>query len=358
MNYRLETIETIAQLQVAKSDWKQVCDRCLTTPQFLAYDWVEHSIQSFALKYIFFVIYNSDQPVALAGFVLDKKNYGPFSLPYLRLFGNLYSPRSEIIFNGDTESIKSLLAQQLQKLSWSHIEYGRTQDQIGFTQTNSQHWFSSIQHRKSFDIPSIDARISWDTFLANKSQNLRKNIKRLHKESNDIYIEHHNNTKADFKEIFTAIETCSAKTWKHNNGTSLAASPEAWKFFQSILESKSDDLKPLIILVKKESITIGFVFGTIFKRTLYAIKTGYDLDYEANSPGMLALTELMKYSCTSADIDSIDLDCVAGRGDYKYRFADTIHKVNDYYIFRKSISGRLLGFIYRLKTNIKKSHHE
>lgn len=356
MLYRLEQIETVTQLQLVKADWQNVCATCNNTPLFLAYEWVENSIVSFGIKFLFFIAYKQNQPIGLAGFAVNTKKYGPIALPYLRLFGNLYSPRSEIICCEDHESVASLLVQQLQKLSWCYIEYGRTQDLIGLSRVNNNNWFSTIQHRKSFDIPIINAQRTWDAFLASRSQNLRKNIKRLYKETNEVIIEHHANALADIKSIFAAIETCSARTWKHNTGTSLAASPEAWQFYQSILKVTSTDLKPLIILVNKDSKTIGFVFGAIYKRTLYAIKTGYDLDYEAISPGMLALTELMKYSCLSTDIDHIDLDCVAGRGDYKYRFADTAYKVDDYFIFRNSLSGHMLGLFYKLKNNLKKFH--
>lgn len=362
MRYRLEKIESLPQLQSAKADWQHVCTTCSNTPLFLAYEWVENSIRSFALNFVFFIAYRNNQPIGLAGFAVEALKYGPIALPYLRLFGNLYSPRSEIMCCDDNESVASLIVQQLQKLSWCYIEYGRTQDLIGLTRSDNNNCFSTIQHRKSFDIPIINTQITWEAFLASRSQNLRKNIKRLYKETNQVIIEHHdNNALTDFDTLFSAIEICSAKTWKHNTGTSLAASPEAWHFYQSILKATSNELKPLIILVNKDSKAIGFVFGIIYKRILYAIKTGYDQDYEAISPGMLALTDLMKYSCTSPDIDYIDLDCVAGRGDYKYRLADIACKVDDYFIFRKSPCGYMLGLLYKLKNKFKKlvgAHHE
>jgi CelD/BcsL family acetyltransferase involved in cellulose biosynthesis len=206
------------------------------------------------------------------------------------------------------------------------------------------------------DLPLIDTSLPYDDFVASKSRNFRKSLRRSLAKQDHIHTE----VRDDGHSCLDAVKKVSSSTWKFKEGTAIVSNPTTETFFMSLLDPTlpTSLVKPQLVLMRDTHTndeSVGFMICLSFNGRLYAIKMGLDERVMEISPGMGALNAVVEHACGDPNLSQIDLDARGPHGDYKLRWSSRTDTLETVLGFAPNAMGRTAHGLWKLKTKLKSS---
>jgi len=280
------------------------------------------------------------EPVGLLPLVLRRSGLGlrRLAMPVARV-----APRSRIVADREG-AVAAALGRALDRVDVPLLATGRLPAADG-TIAAFERAGLRVRVRRVYALPQIDASGAWDAYLAGLSKNLRRSIKQAPRKLAPFELERVA-AEADLHRVLAAIEQVSRRTWKHDAGTSLAASPAAFGFFRAVLEAAHRDGRMLTILAwdrrTRPAEPVGFLFAVRFGDTLHALKTGYVDAFAEHAIGTNLLATTFAAAFADPAVRTVDLDAVAGGADYKLRWATRVAELVEAWVAPPNWRGGML----------------
>jgi CelD/BcsL family acetyltransferase involved in cellulose biosynthesis len=270
----------------------------------------------------------------------------------LRSLANVWSFRYE--FPGSAEATTRLLSFLLKSSRWDAIYLEKVaEDSTTFSAANAlsaeQGWQLEVEPQICSPYRLLPSQIDgWETGLKSKfKRNLRNRSRRLASEGSiDFKVVSSVDEKAETLDKFYALE---ASGWKGQQGTAICQVPEARILFDELVKSDQNCWLPLLSLNDRP------IAAQIVQTTgsqLYLLKTAYDTEYSAFSPGQLITSMVMAY-CVEQGIEVFDF-----LGDTMTWKMDWEPELRQHYrlsLYAPSLRGRMAQWRdYKLRREIKR----
>lgn len=134
--------------------------------------------------------------------------------------------------------------------------------------------------------PIIRIRGSWDDYLATRPTHLRRELARKERKLQGSWsVEWHTEAGAH-EHAMTEVLRIERASWKDREGTSMCSEPGAAAFYTRLARecARRDWLR--VEVLHLDGRPVAHVFGVVFNRVYYALKTSYDEAYRGWSPGI------------------------------------------------------------------------
>lgn len=150
---------------------------------------------------------------------------------------------------------------------------------------------------------------NFDDYLGTLKKNFKSNLKRLCNKAArlpDVRTEFLTGPDAteDQLERFVTVEAAS---WKGDQGSAIASSPQAVAFYRTLCRNLSALGWLEWHFLSTEGKTIAGNLAIRCGRSVLIWKLGYDADYSKNGPGTVLFEHLARRAFEAEDIDQIDL---------------------------------------------------
>lgn len=208
---------------------------------------------------------------------------------------------------------------------------------------------------QTYDLPIIGTATSYETYLAGRSANFRKSVKRARSRHKTFEITFHDSGAGLVDEILAV----SRSTWKFEAGTAIASSPEVQRFYTGLVAGTfpSAAAQPFVTMVRDQESgeAVAFLLGLIHAGTMFALKMGYDERIRDSHPGFALLEKCVETACARDGIARLDLDALGPHGDYKLRWATEIEKLESIVGFQSGPKGWLMKSAWFLRGRAKQA---
>jgi len=342
-NYRVETIDRADFSNDLEDTWTDLVARCENDHPFNTFSWLKNWIDSFD---------PDGQP-----FIIAVKKGGELCcvLPVLESVSgmagfrsqwswvNPFSFRSGLLCDPECLDAIPLLLEKLLRLgSWDRFDFyfspSDTRVHAALVESAEQLGLY-LRREEDMQSPVMALQGSWDEFLGAMSRRRRESERRKQKkliEKNDGSVRIFNGSSDS---LHAALKQCweiSRKTWKHADGTSIAAAPERMEFFENIALQNTDWIVlPILYIAGKP---IAFEFNLLYNGCLYNLKLGYDEAYRNLSPGQVLRFNMIEWSFENG---VRKFDFMGHAADYKVAFSDEFVRHETLYLYSKSWRGRV-----------------
>lgn len=200
---------------------------------------------------------------------------------------------------------------------------------------------STFLRRDHFPVPTVirTAGIprSYDAFLAARSKNTRRNLRRhaalIPDRFRDQWVLRCFRRPGEVGQLMHDAEHVAAKTYHRGMGTGFRADRETAEVLA--LAARREWLRAYVLYVCGQP--CAFWTGLLYGRTYYTWTTGYDPAYRDHHPGTFLLCEIFKACCADPNIERIDF----GNGDaqYKRSYCDGEQRTASIYMYAPTFRG-------------------
>ncbi|SCY57109.1 GNAT family N-acetyltransferase [Microvirga guangxiensis] len=290
--------------------------------------------------------------VGCAAWVPTVQRMGLVSAPVLRLAGQPLFKRSQIVLvRRQAQAVSAMLA-DLRKMRWRWLDPGLLTDDDPLL-SNLPAFSNGIKpcERNSYTLPLISADGNWDAYLSSRSRTIRKQYRRrLSTDGLKIRVFPSDFTSLD--ELIGVVEQVARRSWSFDEGTSVVSTASHWEFWRGIIQDAvAQNLLHASCLFQGERPT-AFIFGIHHNKVLYALKSSFDPELSKIAPGQAVICSLIQTAMENREIETIDLDCIIGRGDYKLDWATETRTMRQYYAFRSGFLPKIFLHAYQIKKHL------
>jgi CelD/BcsL family acetyltransferase involved in cellulose biosynthesis len=186
---------------------------------------------------------------------------------------------------------------------------------------------------------TIQTGMGWEAYVNSRSKGFRKKLNasnRKMKESNLFTITAYKDfeSAARLSGILNAI---SLKSWKAKVGTDVF-NPAYNRFWELALPSTLAAGKSTIWVLYCQDKPAAYEWHLHEGRNIIALKSDYDQDFAAFSPGNLLAWHAMQHAFQTG---ASEIDFLMGGSDYKKRWATDTYQLDELLIFNKSLYSRI-----------------
>ncbi len=243
--------------------------------------------------------------------------------PYLHLFHSEGVHR--ILLNGITDS--SVFHQRLEDQARGHYY---------------------VIRRNPHCLRSIEIRDSMEAYLTSRPSKVRAELLRKRRKIQQMLPKLSLRVRActDLTgegETYERICKIEQTSWKSSAGTAIVSSEQERGFYRDILRLNESNIRGCAYILESCDIPVAHVIGVVHNRRFYALKTSYDKNRSALSPGqMLFFFVIESMSRPDHTIDSIELLGTDSR--WKQELAALENRQCDVELLKKSAGSAL--YIY------------
>ena len=195
-----------AAFQALQGPWSSVVDQAPDAPVQLTHPWLERWWSYFGNELDLHCLVFRDQagPFGVVPLMHGRTRLGPLRLKTLRLIGNDFSSRSDILFLRRTDEAWAALLGYLDHLTWHCFDIGRGSGLTArYRALLESDWPLSIQLRESLELPLVSLCDPWEDWLSRKSRSFRRSIRRSREKCSGLSIVRF---PADFQDTERLIE--------------------------------------------------------------------------------------------------------------------------------------------------------
>ena len=352
----VRSITALAEFQEIKNEWNGVVSASDFPSVHLSHDWVSAWWQNYGQGGGVFCFLLSDSEGCFGVAVFSGINFplGPLRISALRLMGNELSSRSDILLLRQPEAGMKAIVAQLASRPWLFLDFGRcTSASPALASIRANSAMFSVQLREQFDVPLVDLSLSWEAWLANKSRNFRKSIRRAKEKCKDYGVYRYPQEGKDVERLIDAVERVAADSWSFAEGSSIVSKSSEREFICQIMSTASQRNDLIAALLYDSDKPIAFAFGIRQGDVMFGFKTGYRSAYSEQGVGMTVMAVFIECCMADNRCKILDMDCISSNGEYKRRWADKFSQSVSYRIFRRRPLSSLLALFYKMK---KKYH--
>jgi CelD/BcsL family acetyltransferase involved in cellulose biosynthesis len=195
----------------------------------------------------------------------------------------------------------------------------------------------SPAQRTLLSSPYVQIQGDWDSYLASRSKNLRRGIKRRLRrleEQGKLEFEIGENLDEALLEEGFELE---ALGWKGKRGTAILSHPETAGFYREIAEWAARERLLRLASLRLDGRLIAFELALQDERSYYVLKPAYDPELSSLAPGMLLMAEELRHAF-DAGLETFEF--LGADDEYKLRWANGCHERVRLQLFSDSAAGR------------------
>jgi len=347
----VETLRSLAALRGAESAWRAAVDVDPTRTIHVSFPWVRAWWETYGAGRDLCVILarEGDRVVGVAPFMIETRRIGGLGVTVLGLIANDVSPRSDIVLvDRIPDALDAILRAALAR-RWVYCDLGLVPasfDVIRWCQGRLDGERLSVRWRHTHSTPMIGLEGTWAEYLSNRSGSFRRTLHRAARKVGRPRVVTFPEDVDDFEEMVQKVLAISAETWSHRAGTSLAARPKDWDFFERLMREAHRDARLLVVFLGGYDAPMAFMILVGHHDVLYALKMGFRESFAAAEPGVNLVAECVQRAFRLGRWRRLDLDCAMERSDWKLRWATADDKVSGYYVFREGVLARGIEALY------------
>jgi CelD/BcsL family acetyltransferase involved in cellulose biosynthesis len=361
-----EVIRDIDGFNAFASDWDRLVDQSAVDPMFLSHTWFRTWWEAFGRNNELHVvaIRSGGQLVAAAPMMRTRAAIYGFKVDALHAIYNSHSPRYDfLVANQDPElyrRIWNLLAEasDVDAIVLPQVPVGSgtisAMEELG----RQEGWFTGQWLAPV--APVIRLSPDYEGFFNNLKSgcrlNLTKRYARLRK-SGPVDVEVVREPSAVDEAMSEGLRI-EAAAWKGEKGTAILSDSAAAQFYVRLAKRLADvdQLRLTFLRVAGKRIALNYILQN--RKTMYAVKIGYDPQYQSYSPGNMLLNLILKDACAGG-IEEFDL--LGGDDQWKFEWTQETRDHRWLFLFRNRLRPRLLhylkfGLVAAVKERRQSSH--
>jgi CelD/BcsL family acetyltransferase involved in cellulose biosynthesis len=279
-----------------------------------------------------------------------RRSYAGIRITVLQSLTNQHSFRFNVIVRrGEEESVLDLwnyLGERERK--WHLVLL----QEVPFDTTLWQTMVEAAQrnnHRvgvwRAFESPYVPITGDWDAYLATRSRQFVKNLarapRRLGPGENRFDFELQGKDGWDPPAVAEALEI-ETKGWKGKRGTAIAGDRILTAFYTTWARTAAELGALRLSFLRCNGRRVAFEYAVEHAGRWYAMKAGYDPDFQRCSPGQLLCRDILKYCF---DHRLIEFDFLGEVTEDKARWTGQARKHGWLYVYDKSFLARVHHFL-------------
>lgn len=300
-----------------------------------------------------FLFHQDGRPVALFPMVMVKERQRGLSRRKLEILATPHLP--EWLIAGPAEPIVSRWLDELNSLGgWDVMRLREVRAEMtGLTELTARLDDKGFRWREESvagaPITAVDG--DFDEFWNSRSRNLRKKVGKMWR-----HAERHGrigfsvSTPSDDPDRWSdRLMAVAKKSWKANEGTSLAHGPDR-EFYPEALRFFLPRGQARIYMLSLGELDIAYYLGFIWAETFFNLKTDYRSDFAEFSPGIILLKPLMEHCFADPVIDKVNF---LTELPFNVRWATESQPMRDITVFGRGLRAKaiwLAGHTRRILT--------
>lgn len=195
----------------------------------------------------------------------------------------------------------------------------------------------NVIDRGSETRPYISFTGGWDGYLASRSSNFRRNLRRAARDiSRSGHLEYRSAPPGtDGMDI---VESIDRRSWRMAKPGDVETNTKLVAYCRNLQRVFADPDFHVVRYLTLDQTPVASLYGFIHHRVFYAIKVNYDLAATTGSPGFTLLTRAFEV-LAGQGIERIEL---LGRNEYLQRLGNASHRMSRCLVFNRSAGGRAL----------------
>jgi len=308
---RLRMFDSWQEMAAIEAEWRDLHART-GGHLFSCFDWlaIHEAVFKRAEDMLIATLWERDALVAALPLVSKKapvskllKRYQPDTLGLMHC---KYSGFQEVLAatDGHAQTLAGKLASLLGHCNFDLdivVDKGPT---AAFLQALEQAGYKAVRE-PNFESVLISGNQTYDSFLAGRSSNFRKSIKKAAKAlvTLEVTFKVVDGTRPD---VIARIFEVSRNSWKHAAGTGVASHPSNSEFVRRILTQDKGDISSTVGFLSIPSGDVAFIIMIHHGDTIYGLWSEFDEVYERVSPGRSIIALSLLYHMVEQNATTID----------------------------------------------------
>ena len=313
-NLRIEILQSAEALREVAGDWdalwRQSAVTMPTTQAEPAALWIEQFAAAQRVHLI--TVRHGDRMVGALPLV--GRRLGRM-VPIGDLSLNPWSANGELLIDkeADTGAVLGKIADAICAVPWPLLWFGMVPYQAGTWTELAEEMARRGGHvdvRHGFTIGRVSLDQPFDTFIAGRSKNLRRSIRRdlgRLEEEGPVELRLFEHLQADeVGEVMGRAFTVEDSGWKGEGGTSVLKTPGMFDFYRRQAEHFARQGRLRLAFLECGGRVVAFEMGWFGKGVYHSVKVGYDEGYRRFGPGHLLRARLIELGCADPDQHFVD----------------------------------------------------
>jgi CelD/BcsL family acetyltransferase involved in cellulose biosynthesis len=342
--------------------WNQLVDDAGMVFPFVRHEWIRALWDSFdhGGDLHVLVVKEGGRPIAIAPLMRDRGRMYGIPVRRLRGIANIYTERFDFIVSMRPDECGTAI--------WTYLaEHASEWDVLELRQVTLGSWV--LDHPPPWDIaqrfliaewlstesPYIPVSQSWEAYFKSLKKGHRANIRKCvqHLEASapvgvDVVVSNVN-LDADIDDALTL----EAVAWKDQGGTAIRSRHDTAAFYRQVLHKAAERhwLRLYFLTVGGKRIAVRMAL--LFRNRVYMLKSGYDPQYAAFSPGHLLCHKMLE-EAWRLHFDEVDF--LGSAEQWKLNWSKGLRRHFWLFAFPKRLKPRLLHFLkFSLVPRIRRS---
>lgn len=343
------------EFQSLRYDWNLLANKSENDNIFTRHEWFSAAWNwlkaSSSLKVI--SIYDNKNIIGIIPLILKKRQHGILKFSSLEFFSVPDTQFSDIIClpSKKNEIIIAFFTYLYKKpFKWDVLELSKISTE---STTNTFIKFfldrNSINHifYSNDSNPFIKLSKTWEDYYSGRTRRLKKGnnlvANKIKRQFSSIKICHYkSNTSNDINSIINSITKISSKSWKNITGLTLNNAGPASFFYQlTNFAYKNNWLSIWVLYFNEEPVAMEYQLN--YKGNIYALRSDFDDNYSAYSPGTYLNLEILKSLFSDKNNNYYYMG--PGENKYKLRWAEQTIKLSNIFVYNTSLKGRTISFL-------------
>ncbi len=358
---RVEVVSDLARFELLRERWDALLERSVERCATMTHAWTRCWWKSFhgqrALRVM--LIWEAEELRCAVALGLRTERRGGRDVRILSTLTNSWVDRTGILIaRGDDAALAALItALASESAGWDVLElHDRAVDSPIGPRLKSllcSHGLL-VASDEALGSPYAVLPRSWEEALAALSPSFRQTLRRkLRVATAKPGLEMRIVRDAS---VIEPIMVISLETWQHENGTSMASTPEVRRFYEQLIAACAESGTLFAALLLLEGEPVAFEFNVLCARTLHNFKLGYRNTQADWSPGLvLKAYTMQRYLEEFGRGDAnLEYDFMGTDEPYKQNWTADVRAHECVKGFRPTLRNRLaVALRYKLKPAIR-----
>ncbi|HEY3312589.1 MAG TPA: GNAT family N-acetyltransferase [Anaerolineales bacterium] len=346
--YRIERLETLAQLDTLELEWKELIDGIPDAPVFLTWEWIRTWWSFFGKDNQLWLLTARDSQerlLGLAPLMVEQKKIGLTNLRVISFIGiGLTHPvhLDILTHQSDQEGLVQAFLDYLLSRSnlWDVIKFTPVaKDSVLYKLLSTAKGVFRLGIKTTNVYVTLPG--DWETYSKTLTKKLRRNLKYFRSKLDSDYPGgvsfSYITDPRELHDVMKKLEELNKERWHSKQRISNFAYSNYSDFHQAFAKMALERgwLRLNQLTTSGHSIAICYNFR--FHDRIYANAIGFDLDWSGYSPGRLAIANSFQ---TSIQERAIEYNWLGGDEAYKFAWSDQVRVENEL-LFSKNWRGAL-----------------
>ena len=358
---QVERIDSANKLLSIEKLWNKILEKYAHRDVFLTHEWITNWWQHFGKRKELYILLIKDNSrvIGIAPLMLAKERLGIFPVRKLSFLINGHSVRSDFILPEKPREVLQALVGYWADISerWDVLDLRGVPEEPHHIETIMElsDWSNSFMKRTPWLHSYLPLEKDWKTYLQSRSRKFRKTLQN-----------NHNRLKRAGKSIkckcfyepeevaFGMSKFCEVdlKSWKRKKGEVIIQGESTKSYYLSLARIFSEKGWCEVRVLEIDDRPVAGILSLMYRDKVYTLKTSYDMEFSAVSPGMAVFRSLIEDSY-SRGIKEMDF---VGKKKFTELWSPYTRRYNGILIFNnRQWYARFLGYLARTALVLKRA---